>query len=668
MPKIIFLGTHVRITNQDLLLTWKNSMSCDKEHAVFQKLLTFFGDIECSESFQKKIKEAAHIYCLKINERYRKCQRKYDRFCSENQVWLNKQFYLPHTVASDQLELGSPSTSRGRPVKPFQECGHKAKKIRVAELVSSHSYEELHFAAEESARISGLNAKTSIKQSKAFSVEKSLALILDLDLSNRRYTILRENVNALHNNCFPSLYKIKQLQSDILPKKIIVNEYMCAVDLQELLNITSFGILKLLDFSLLQENAKLKLTYKYGFDGSSGHSTYKQKFQDETLTDEYFFLIALSPLKLIDQNSNKTLWCNPRPSSTFFCRPIKFLFLKENASLVKEEEKELETNISNLKDFILNFKGVELCINYDMILSMLDGSTVNILSDTNSTQKCVICGASPKEMNSFEVYKKTIKPDNLRFGISSLHLWIRTFECLLHIAYRLPIKCWQVRTKENKLIFEETKKRIQSEFKKQMGLTVDKPKPGFGSTNDGNTSRTFFKNASLSSSITGIDENLIIKFHKIIRIVNCGQNIKLEKFSNLLKETFQLYLELYSWFYMPSSIHKLLVHGVDIIKNFDVPIGQLGEDALEARHKEVRKLRLHHTRKSSRENTNRDLMTSLLLTSDPYLASLRKTTTTKTKTGDINEYLIFDNHNSDSDQDLINIEGLDLNLSDEDID
>lgn len=39
-----------------------------------------------------------------------------------------------------------------------------------------------------------------------------------------------------------------------------------------------------------------------------------------------------------------------------------------------------------------------------------------------------------------------------------------------------------------------------------MGLIVDKPKPGFGSTNDGNTARTFFKNSAVSSEITGIDQ------------------------------------------------------------------------------------------------------------------------------------------------------------------
>ena len=41
-----------------------------------------------------------------------------------------------------------------------------------------------------------------------------------------------------------------------------------------------------------------------------------------------------------------------------------------------------------------------------------------------------------------------------------------------------------------------------------MGLIVDKPKPGYGSTNDGNTARRFFQNPDLSAKITGINKQL----------------------------------------------------------------------------------------------------------------------------------------------------------------
>lgn len=81
------------------------------------------------------------------------------------------------------------------------------------------------------------------------------------------------------------------------------------------------------------------LECKWGMDGSSGHSRYKQVFQtEEHGTDEFLFFIALVPLRLVDKENCKTYWENPGPSSTLYCRQVKFLYYKENAQLVKYEE------------------------------------------------------------------------------------------------------------------------------------------------------------------------------------------------------------------------------------------------------------------------------------------------------------------------------------------
>ena len=68
------------------------------------------------------------------------------------------------------------------------------------------------------------------------------------------------------------------------------------------------------------------------------------------------------------------------------------------------------------------------------------------------------------------------------------------FECMLHISYRLDIKKWQVRSDEDK---SSVQKRSE-DIKKHMGLIVDKPKPGIGNANDGNTARRFFMKPELS--------------------------------------------------------------------------------------------------------------------------------------------------------------------------
>ncbi len=71
--------------------------------------------------------------------------------------------------------------------------------------------------------------------------------------------------------------------------------------------------------------------------------------------------------------------------------------------------------------------------------------------------------------------------------------------------------------------------------------------------------------------------------------------------------------------FCPATVHKILVHGSDVVDFAVVPIGQLSEEVLECRHKEVRRFRLQNTRKISRTKTNEDLLHALLISSDPVV-------------------------------------------------
>lgn len=74
---------------------------------------------------------------------------------------------------------------------------------------------------------------------------------------------------------------------------------------------------------------------------------------------------------------------------------------------------------------------------------------------------------------------------------------------------------------------------------------------------------------------------------------------------------------------MPSSVHKILIHGADVIGSLVRPIGQLSEKALESRHKDCRYYREHSTRKIGRKQTIEDLLHALLISSDPLISSIR---------------------------------------------
>ncbi|CAH2094474.1 unnamed protein product [Euphydryas editha] len=199
----------------------------------------------------------------------------------------------------------------------------------------------------------------------------------------------------------------------------------------------------------------------------------------------------------------------------------------------------------------------------------------------------------------------------------------RLFETLLHLAYKIPLQKWQARSPAEKKTVKDTKEKIQRQFREEMGLLVDVPKAGFGNTNDGNTSRRFFADPDTSSRITGINVDQIKRFQVILEVISSGHNIDADKFDSYTQDTAKLYVQLYGWYPMSPTIHKVLIHGAQVITHALLPIGQLTEEAAEARNKNFRQYRLNFARKFSRTDCNRDIMNRLLLSSDPYLSSIR---------------------------------------------
>jgi hypothetical protein len=78
-----------------------------------------------------------------------------------------------------------------------------------------------------------------------------------------------------------------------------------------------------------------------------------------------------------------------------------------------------------------------------------------------------------------------------------------------------------------------------------MGLLVDYLKPGYGSTNDGNSARRFFENHNLSSFITGIDIEIINNFKVVLQTISSGYYINIEKFEAYTLKTAKLFVEKY---------------------------------------------------------------------------------------------------------------------------
>lgn len=477
-------------------------------------------------------------------------------------------------------------------------------------------------------------SKAPVVQS--YTEEEALALIINCGFSVDQYKTLRIGAKERGADIYPNYHRILNAKTLCYPENIVITETSAQVQLQSLLDHTvsrlvnvSQLVLDSINPTLLQ---KAELLLKWGFDGSSGQSLYKQKFsENEESSDSSLFVTWLVPLQLQTLSADGQLlilWRNKQPSSKRFCRPIRLQFIKETNTVIIKERNYIESCISALTPVIIT-DPVKITVKCRLSLTMADGKVWSALTG-KSTATCHVCGATPKDMNKLDIiYTRPLDDETLQFGVSPLHCWIRCLECLLHISYRIEIKKWQVKTESDKCKLKERKKIVQEDFKNKMGLTIDVPKQGSGTTNDGNTARRFFVNSKLSSEISGVDETLINRFAVILRTISSGFAIDEQKFGTYCYETAQLYVRLYSWYFMPASVHKLLVHGASIISASILPIGLLSEEAQETRNKDCRDIREYHTRKISRIATNEDLFKRLLLSSDPVISSFKQTSVKK---------------------------------------
>lgn len=660
------LADAMSVSRKELFSVWYSETNvsekvCAVYNFVMEKLKP--QNVEMSKVKIKTI-------CSKFLHKWRQCKRAKEIFKKKHSNWLNGAENFSFSSAVETRTF----SGFGRPRKDFNESSLKTKKRRVEKLVNEHSTEILSFATESSLRLSGQrNAAEMVKEVTSFSPkraskikkayafpprlpskytpEEALALYVEGKFTKAQYIAIQSGAKLHGANIYPPYHVLKLAKKECYPPDDMMKiaDISAEIKLQALLDHTIIRLIKVqqevISQNLPTDISELTLICKWGCDGSSGQSTYKQKFScvDQIIDscDSDLFALSLVPLQLyafVNDNAegegegtkNKLIfWQNPRPNSTRYCRPIKLLFKKETPALSNEEISKILAQIAELiPTKCLISGGKEISVKQQLRMTMVDGKTVAAVTK-RSCQTCNVCGATPKEMNQLSILA-TKNPDTstYAYGISTLHAYIRCFECLLHIAYRLDVQTWQIK-KDQKQAVKVRQHLIQQRFRLEMGLLVDMPKQGSGTTNDGNTARRFFQNPKLSSDITGIRQEIIEHFAIILETMASGYDVNTNAFKVYAEETLDLYLKNYSWYYMPSSVHKILIHGAAIIKSAILPIGMMSEEAHEARNKHFKKYREEFTRKFSRTVTNEDLLHLLLVTSDPLISSLRKTSPRK---------------------------------------
>ncbi|XP_021703892.1 uncharacterized protein LOC110677210 [Aedes aegypti] len=537
------------------------------------------------------------------------------------------------------------SSGAGRPNIEFSESSERSKRRKTQELRENVPLEELTYATQMSLRASGNTAAAEIVKdiskipsqagvfqkalkeietpsAKKHSPSEALALFIEADLTKKQWELL----HASNKTLYPCYSTLKNAKGQCYPDEqyISVTENSFEVKLQGLLNHTSSRLSLYIDEILTTltkpEQQNLEMYYKWGCDGSQ-QDKFKQKFENAENSDSNVFMSSLVPVRLFlnIEGNQKLLWQNPSPSSPRFCRPIRARFIRETNETTKEEINYIEKQIGELtkSEYITTDSNIVL-IKHTLFPTMVDGKVCNAATETSSSMRCYICQATSKTFNNLDKRNEE-NPASFKFGMSPLHLRIRCFETILHLSYKLPLKTWQARTTEEKKVVSDRKAEIQSKMKEELGLLVDIPKAG-----SGNTARRFFENVDIVSKITGVDKTLIYRFKVIIETVTSGHSVDLNLFAAYTEETARKYVSKYNWYPMTPTVHKLLIHGKTIMEHALLPIGQLSEEAAEARNKHFRDYRQNFARKFSRTQCNKDVLNRLLLSSDPFFSSSRK--------------------------------------------
>lgn len=232
------------------------------------------------------------------------------------------------------------------------------------------------------------NAQKSRIAITPYTADEALAYIIDSRITKNAYQQTRIGAKQRGANIYPSYKRIIESKQRCYPEGVNVNEISASIPLQQLLDHTTRRLCEILDFSQYNntfkksENFEVEFIFKWGCDGSSGHNEYQQAFsvnetemESNVFNDTSVFMFCVVPLKLILHTNTiekNVLWLNQKPSSTSYCRPIKFFFEKETRSNILKYVKDVENEISNLKQLNIKINDNLVNVRYNMILSMVD--------------------------------------------------------------------------------------------------------------------------------------------------------------------------------------------------------------------------------------------------------------------------------------------------------
>ncbi|KAF2902583.1 hypothetical protein ILUMI_03603 [Ignelater luminosus] len=319
--------------------------------------------------------------------------------------------YPPQLPSS--IPKRSEQKRQDRPRRLFEESSQRSKQRHVKPIVSDLSSEKLFLAAKSTSLKSGKRTAAQVVKLAIQSTPRRLEKIKLLQEASFSCTIRPYSpVEALGRgaNIYPLYHVIaKTKRKKCYPANIKITENQVVVPLLDLLIHITQRLAQVQANVILQNISDcdtIVVYYKWGLDGSGRHNVPKQNFANNSQHADFnIILCTIVPPQMCESNDSKEI----------------------------------------------KFKHIPIC-------TMLDGKTVNILTDTSSSRACNVCKATPKGLNDLEKHKNGVWDEaTFKYGISVLHAHLRCYEYLLHIACKLELQQWQARGRNAKEKVKTTK-------------------------------------------------------------------------------------------------------------------------------------------------------------------------------------------------------------------
>lgn len=539
--------------------------------------------------------------------------------------------------------------STGAPRKSFDQVGHESKRQKINEHLQNHTptkvtasamkiFEKQHPKLENLIEYMTENEITPAeivdivswrKALKAKTPIQSLSFMIKNDLSKHQYMSIATESKKFGLNLYAPYYKVAKAKLDCVPPLFTCTDCYFQVDPLESVGFSAKRTLESLKLQINPEsNDGVIVSIKIGIDGARSGTHYSHHFTNMDLSDENF-VISTYVILDIKTASGQILFQNDKPCSEKNTRPLFFSFEPETPELIQKV-------IADIKDSLYGTSSIEVYVNGDVFelnfcvqyeITMIDGKVSNALLFNNATLRCPVCLLTSKDFENIApgTYSNESNVNRYKISLNSLHSTFKLFEFLLKIVqnrekYNFLLLNPQASKIEINQVVKIAKKNYEEMFWLELKAAIDYIKPGYGSSTTGPNVQRALKDPQKCAQILDIDLQFVETIFNLCNLLRSKSKPEKSVWMKNVKFAYKHYKENYSHFCsLTPSIHKIFVHGWEIINHFEYGPGTYSEESQEAMNKVFRKVRLNHARKTSLKDMIYDIFVYFYCFTDPIV-------------------------------------------------